>query len=363
MSHQTVRPSSLALAEFCARAPWLSTKYRASRPVTRFGNAVDRQVSVILSGADRLLAAMESGTEVASIVLPPDQELLPETAKILEWVDINYPLDTWQYYVQHRVTLRDPVTGEELSTGTPDLLCLHRTLPVLVDIDWKKSGQMWARHLPPPDNNIQQLTYLAAAWLEFSLVRKIETGKIVLACWDDRGVTPLESKDIYESQLMQIIERVKAVPSIDVEGPQPEASIGDHCDHCYNRMHCDEHLIPATALVRTGLSVPTFGEGSGGELTPQTAVQALAWLESANRLLSAAEKIRDQVKGNVDAFAMQHGPIEVGAMIYGPKETTTARGGATVATLEAEGLARLIRPGKTKVACKWWKKPENPDNK
>jgi hypothetical protein len=76
-------------------------------------------------------------------------------------------------------TLRDPVSGEEFEPGTPDLLCLHRTLPKLHVVDWKKRAQMFAGHLPAPDENPQQLYYLAAAWLEIAATRKIEEGQIV----------------------------------------------------------------------------------------------------------------------------------------------------------------------------------------
>jgi hypothetical protein len=347
-----VRPSSLHLAEHCSLAPYLSVVYPASHANTRFGSSVDAQVSAIVK-------AMSTGDYSEA---PAEEDLFTETSKIIDWLEANYPIEHWEYHVQERVELLDPETGEVLTAGTPDLLCLHRTDPVLVDVDWKKRGQMWAGHLPPPDENLQQLAYVAAAWLHFSQARKIERAKIVLACWDAKGVTPLESGDITEDRLYEIVSRIRAVPMIDLSGPRPEASVGDHCDHCYQRMHCPEHLIPATALVRMDLAVDAFREAGAGDepradkLDADTAAQALGWIEIAKRRLSAAKKMVELVEANVDAYVIQNGPVEVGEMVYGPMVVVGRRSGATVATLEEEGLQRLIRVGEQKIKCKFWKK-------
>jgi hypothetical protein len=340
-----VRPSSLQLAELCDLAPRLSTEYPESHVNTRFGSAVDAQVTTIIR-------SMVSGDTSG---LPTEEELLTETGKILEWLEANYPIEQWQYFVQEKVTLVDPETDEVLTAGTPDLICLHRTEPRFVCVDWKKRGQMWAGHLPPPDTNLQQLAYVAAFWLEVSKVRVIESAKIILACWDANGVTPQESSNILEDRLRELVERVRSVPQIDLEQPRPEASIGDHCDHCYQRMHCHAHLLPMAVVAKAGLPAP-FAEFTDQPLTVETAVKALGWLEGARRVLREAGKIADLVEGNVDAFVLQNGPVEAGEMIYGPRPVTGKRAGATVATLEDEGLQRLIRTGKSKIEAKWYKK-------
>ena len=186
-----VRCSSLHLARLCDRFPWLSVHHPASHDASRFGTAVDKQVSVVLS----CIAIGDTDN------LPTDEELLPETAIILDWLETNYPLEQWEWHVQHYVELLDPETSEVLTKGTPDLICLHRTEPRFVDVDWKKSGQMYAKHLQKPDVNDQQLAYVAAFWLAVSKTRKIESAKIILACWDESGVTPLESQPITEQRL------------------------------------------------------------------------------------------------------------------------------------------------------------------
>jgi hypothetical protein len=340
-----VRPSSLQLAELCHAAPWLSTKYPTSQAATRFGSAVDIQVTTILR-------CMVSGNMAE---LPTEEELMPETAKILEWLEANYPIEQWCYWVQEKVTLLDPETGEVLTAGTPDLICLHRTEPRFVCVDWKKIHQFWAGHLAKPDENMQQLAYVAAFWLKIASSRAITSAKIVLACWDATGVTPMESQEILEDRLREVVERIRAIPMVDVDGQQPEAAVGEHCDHCYQRLHCHAHLLPMVVVTKAGLPA-AFAEFTDQPLTVETAVKALGWLEGARRVLREAGKIADLVEGNVDAFVLQNGPVEAGEMIYGPRPVTGKRAGATVATLEAEGLQRLIRPGKAKIEAKWYKK-------
>ena len=348
-----VRPSSLALARICKRAPWLSVKYPASHDVTRFGSAVDKQVSVVLSCI--------SVGDMAN--LPTEEDLLPETAKILDWLERNYPIEQWIWHIQEKVALYDPETGELLTDGTPDLVCLHRTEPVFVVIDWKKSGQMYSGHLQKPDENDQQLAYLTAFWLAIVATRKIERAKIILACFDDRGVTPLESGTpekpwITEDRLTAVVEAIRAVPPVDVDGQQPVAAVGEHCLHCWTRMHCSEHLLPVAVATQAGLPAP-FAEFTDAPMAVETAVKALSWLESAKRVLSEAKKIVELVEENVDTFVMQNGPVTVEAMTYGPVLAKGKRAGATVKTLEAEGLTRLIRQGDDKVTCKWYKAPKN----
>ena len=343
-----VRPSSLQNAELCALAPRLSIEYPTSLVETRFGNVVDRQVSVILS-----CLQMEDFGD-----LPSEEDILPETRKLLEWLEANYPRAQWVYFIQTRVELLDPETGELLTGGTPDLVCLHRTESTFVVIDWKKKGQFWAGHLAPPDTNLQQLAYVAGYWLRFANEgRKIEEAHIVLACWDIKGVTALPNKEpLTDQRLWTVVDRIRKVPRIDLSAPRPEASVGEHCLHCYQRMHCHAHLLPPSVVTQAGLPAP-FAEFVNQQLTVETTVKALGWLEKADNLLKDAKRIRDLVEGNIDAFVTQNGPVEVGEMMYGPQPVKGKRGGATIKTLEAEGLQRLIRAPTEKIEPRWYKKP------
>jgi len=342
-----VRCSSIHLARLCDRFPWLSVRHPASHDASRFGTAVDKQVSLVLS----CIAAGNTAD------LPSDEELLPETSIILDWVEKNYPLEVWEWHVQHHVQLVDPESGEILTEGTPDLLFLHRTEPRFEDVDMKSEGQMFAGYLQKPDENDQQLSYVTAYWLEVSKTRKIESAKIILACWGLRGVKPLESQPITEQRLSEVIETIRAIPPVDPDAPQPEASVGSHCLHCWQRGHCDEHLLPLAVVTKAGLPVP-YAEFVGGDLTAETTVKALTWLEGAKRILSEAKKIVDLVEGNADAFVTQNGAVTVGELMYGPQEVKGRKAGATVATLTKEGLTRLIREGETKVKCKFYPAPK-----
>jgi hypothetical protein len=283
-------------------------------------------------------------------------DIFPETELIIAWLGDNFPSTEWEYYAQMRVELLDPESGEMLTTGTPDLLCVHRTEPRISIVDYKKRGQMFSGHLPPPTENLQQLAYLAAAWLKLSKKRSIRQGDITLCCWDDRGITAPKSDPINEDDLWGIINTIRAIPPMDLS-VQPEASIGEHCDHCWARMHCDAHLLPLAVVTKAGLPEP-FAEFTEQPLTAETAAKALAWLDGADRVLREAGKIRDLVESNVHAFATQNGPVVVGELAYGPQPTKPKRLGATVATLEKEGLQRLIRMGESKIKCKWYPAPK-----
>jgi hypothetical protein len=336
------------MAKNCQLSPYLSVKYPTSHANTRFGSAVDQQVSVVLS-------CMVVGDKDN---LPTEEQMLPETEVILDWLTNNYPLDQWLWYVQETVELRDPETDEVIAKGTPDLICLHRTRPVFACVDWKKRGQTFAGHLAAPDENLQQLTYVTAFWLKTCKERSIESAKIILAAWDETGVYPIESQDVTEAKLTVVVEQIRAIPPVDLDAPAPEASIGDHCNHCYQRMKCHAHLLPPAVVAKAGLPAP-FAEFATEIMTADTAVKALGWLENAKQVLSSAKKIYELVEGNVDAFVTQNGPVVVGAMAYGPRPVNGKRQGATVKTLEAEGLQRLIRPGKDSTTCKWYKAERN----
>jgi hypothetical protein len=129
--------------------------------------------------------------------------------------------------------------------------------------------------------------------------------------------------------------------------------VGKHCEHCWQRLHCDEHLLPGAIAVKAGLPAP-YAEFVGGELTAEVTIRALKWLEEAESMHAKIGAIINLVRGNADAHVTQNGPVRVGELLYGPRPTNGARSGATVATLEKEGLQRLIRPAKAGTKCKWY---------
>jgi hypothetical protein len=331
-----VRPSSYAIAELCGLAPYLSTKHPESTARTAHGSAVDGQVS-------RALAAGE-------LVMKPGEELLPESEQILKWVRATFVADA-EFFVQRRVELHDPATGELVTAGTPDLLVLLRHQRRIVVVDWKSIGQMWAGHLPPPRQNMQQLIYGVAACLQLSadLGIEIDSFKIYLACFDKDGVRPQMSDEIPQDEWWEILDRVKAVPLVDLDAPAPEASRGDHCVHCYQRHHCPAYLLPEKPDMPVAL-VPFSHEG---ELTPDVAAAGLAWLDLADMAIKRAKELRDMVEESINAFTVQHGPIVVGDRQYGPKERRGSRRGPTLAELEAGGHADMIKPPKVSITYDW----------
>lgn len=352
-----VRPSGAERAEYCPRVPYLAAKFPASRNNTRMGSLVDGQVTFVL----------KHGLEA---FLGTGEELSEEAGKILEWLEANYPAAEWRYFVQEKVELVDPETEKVLTAGTPDLVCFQASTGFLVVIDWKSKGQMWAGHLTPPERNLQQLIYLSAYWLKLSMEHAITIGKIVLACWDVNGVTPQETPEpIGPDVIMGVVARMRKMPEVDPTGPEPEAAVGEHCQHCYQRMHCTEHLLPAGALILKGpeaQEMPVFlkamvaSDGlrdqkrDGAMLDAGSTVQALAWVERARQVIREATKIVDLVEENCDAFVTTNGPVESAGQCYGPVPVKGRQLGATVATLKQEGLSRLIRAGKDSVKCKWY---------
>jgi hypothetical protein len=332
-----VRPSSFHLAKKCKRAPWLSTKFPEGNTATEAGLKPDAQVSRGLQSDEGL-------------VLWEGEELLPETEQILKWVRRTFLADA-EFFVQRRVELRDPSTGELLTAGTPDLVVLLRDQRRIVIVDWKSIGQMWAGHLPPPDQNMQQLIYGVAASLELSaeLGVEIDSFKVYLACFDKDGVREQASGEKHQQDWWDIIDQVKAMPLVDLDAPEPEAFRGDHCVHCYQRHHCSAYLLPE----RPDMPVALVPFAQPGELTPDAAAAGLAWLDLADMAIKRAKELRDIVEDNINAFTALHGPVVVGDRQYGPREKRGSRRGPTLGELEAGGHADMIKPPKVSIVYDW----------
>lgn len=324
-----VRPSSLQMAEVCARAPWLGQKYREENENMRHGSAIDTDVSIELLGGGE--AQTKEGSALAA------------------WVRERFPGEV-EFFVQRKLRLLDPVSGELITEGTADLLVRHavggrRRLSV---VDWKTKGQLYAGYLEPPDNNLQQMAYAVAGGMEF----EVDEIHIILACFDARGVTPIEGTVLEGEKWWPLIDRIKAVPHVNLDEPEPVATKGRHCDSCYQKQHCSAYLMPAMAAAPVEL-VP-FMEGGGG-LTPATALAGLEWLEAADDLIARAKKVRDVVEKQLSTFATLHGPLRRGDQEWGPIPTNGKRSGPSVGELEEMGLSNLIKPGKPGVKFDWKK--------
>jgi len=322
-----VRPSSQHLAEKCKRAPYLSAKFVEKDARTEHGTSVDGEATAALTG----------GPEPASI----------EGRKIMEWLRKTFPAEA-EYFVQRKVRLLDPVTGELLTEGTPDLVVLIRSLNKIFVVDWKTIGQWFAGHLPAPDENPQQFSYMVAAGMELGATE----GQIILALFDDRGVDPKPSKVYPAEAWWPHIERVRAIEPIDLDGPEPEATKGEHCGSCYQKHHCSAYLLPAIKDVPVALE-PFIGEGRA--LTQEEAVAALAWVVRAEEAVKVAGKVIGQVVKQLETYATLNGPIRDGDREWGPSAKTGNRRGPSVKELEELGLTQLIKPGKAGIEFDWKK--------
>lgn len=322
-----IRPSSLQLAEKCQRSPWLANRYPEEDDTTRRGSSVDADIS----GA--LMAGREPETTAGKL--------------LIAWLRTRFS-EAAQFWVQRKVSMFDPISGELITEGTPDLIVVDGKRVYIVD--WKTKGQMWAGHLKAPDDNLQQQAYLVAAGMELGA----DDGQIILACFDDKSVMPIEGHVLPGEAWWPLIDRIKAVPPVDFDGPQPMAIKGEHCDSCWQKQHCSAYLLPAMQEMPTAL-VP-FSEGKGElALTLEQAKEGLAWLEQADEAISRAEKVRKIVRGQLETFATNHGPIEHEGKVWGPIPASGKRRGPTLDELEELGLKNLIKQGEPGVKFDWKK--------
>lgn len=321
------RPSSAQIAEACARSAWLSHHYPEENAATAHGLNVDELVSVALDG----------GSE------PPSTQI--EACALVAWARREFPKDS-RFHVKRKVVLLDPVTDEEITAGTPDLLVVYTTpqgRTRLVVVDWKTIGQFYSGHLAEPDDNLQQLIYMVAAGLELA----VDEAQIILVCFDAAKLKVLEGQVHEPDAWWAFLDRIKAIPPIDMNGPQPIASKGEHCDRCWSKLHCSAYLAPAfdaeDVEIPNGLQPLVEGMGQR-DLSEEGAQHALEWLVGAREVMKRAEKLTKIVESQLETYARTRGPIRLGDRVWGAQPTNGQRKGATVAELEARGLLDLIKP-------------------
>lgn len=321
------RPSGMKTAELCALSPWLSHRHQTINAEIGAGVGVDAEVTTRLRGGPepRCLAAME----------------------IVAWVERRFP--GWNLEPQRLVKLVDQEMGELLTEGTTDLLAsavVSRALgqdsvhALEVHVaDWKKKGQLFAGYIEHPDEHPQQLAYGLGAALEMDAAA-FQVHHVFFNGPDDDNIEVRSSKRYEAADFPALLERFRAMPDVDLEGPEPPATEGAHCNTCWQQRWCSARLLPPAA---TALEPFT----RAGELTHDRLPEAIAVLEkfdAATKLLS--KKAWAQVEGLVQL----HGPVRIGDREYGFFEKEGNRRGATVAELEAAGLHKLIKPGEKKTA-------------
>jgi len=323
------RPSSLELSLHCTRAPWLDARFLERTEAAQAGSSVDSEISTAIATGDLPIGASQAARHCWDW-----------------WRSLGGVEGLAEVHVQGLISLTDPEDGSELTRGTPDLWCIEQDNSILV-VDWKKAEQWRAGLLPPVNQNPQLLSYLASLMLSRRAVR----GRVVVVPWDDDGVYPQWSKTFTAADVLEIIDMVKSAPEVDPAGPEPQATMGDHCFRCYRRRHCSAYLLPAADPMPKALAPLS----APGELARADAVAALVWMAEAKAALKRGQDLVDQVDDVLRAHALQCGPIVDGSKKWGPTPTKGRRSGPSVEELEQSGRSELIKIGKPGVRFGWTK--------
>lgn len=175
-------------------------------------------------------------------------------------------------------------------------------------VDWKTGAE---NNVPPPAKNWQLRAGAVLAALHTGATRVIPA-----ICFVDDGEgrwdigAPIEQDELTEIQnrLALNLQEIERDAAAYLEGIGPRAVTGSHCEHCPARPGCPAHVAEARAMVTDyaarDLSVP---------LSEKEAAHLAA-------MLPTAEKVLDQVKKAVRAYAVEHGPIALAdGRVYGPQ--------------------------------------------
>jgi hypothetical protein len=306
-----IRPSSLQIAEVCDLAPVLAEEFPGTSRDIDYGHAVDQQACrELLTGA---------------------RAENPDAHACAWWIGEHLR----NIQVQVPVELHDPVTGELLSRGTPDVVGDDVRDDVLTVVDMKKRDQWFAGYLAPADSNLQLHAYALAEMQ----ARGRDRYRLCLLLFGEGAVEPAWSSSTFEVQdSLPILDRIRAICRRPREhGIRPKGVSGPHCMGCFQRRHCPHWMLPATA--------------AGSELAPLAKPGGLT-RENAERVLLAwmqARELCEQVKAALEEFATRDGAIRVGEdKEWGP-QVVRGRRSVSVKDLEEAGLDQFIRKGEPSV--------------
>lgn len=298
-------------------APALALQYPEGNEATEDGQSVDRQIT----------AAIRTG-----------EATTPISQAALAWVRRLFGGDT-ELHVQRKVQLTHAWTGALITEGTPDLFGMVGNR--LIVVDWKAEGQVFQGYVPPPDENLQLLTYAVAAALELGAE---ELQVIVAPFGDDELGTPIEGRVWPSDQWDSVIEQVVAIQ--ERANLPPVATTGRHCRACWQKKHCPAFILPAHEGPETALAPFTV---PGALADPVRAVRVLEQFEKASKI--AIETAWERIEAHV----RQHGPIRDGNEELAIIPTKGRQSGASVAELKAAGLTNMIKQGKPGEKLDWRK--------
>jgi hypothetical protein len=307
-----IRPSLADRAELCGHVVELAERHPESNPAVERGNAVDREFS----------AAVKRGE------VPAD----PDAQAAVEWIRSEFGADR-TIWVQEKVALFDPASGELLTEGTPDVQVLQEGPggAGLTTVDLKKREQYVAGLLRDPDDGLQCHGY--------SVARGLTTGaqryRNVLLLFGDGEVEAVSSRWYPRDEWGAVIDRYRVLATKD-RTPSP----GAHCAGCYSRWYCEAYRARA-ALAAT--------------LLPETTDVAHLTDEQAGELVlraSLVEEAAKLAKKIAKAHVANGGQVLAGGKRWLPVVVTGHKTG-DVKALEAAGLGQYVRQGAPFEQWRW----------
>lgn len=236
-------------------------------------------------------------------------------------------------FVQERIAVHDPDSGEVLTEGTPDIVKLSGSTVIVVDL--KKREQWFAGRLLEPNRNLQ----LHAYGLAWALRLGASSYKLGLLLFGDSDASFVWSEDFRKTQCNVYLDRIRRINESDARrdpARRPRPHAGPHCVQCYSRLHCPAWLLPVVEGENSALKVLS----SPGGLSRDNAGQALT-------AVMALEEAAERARALLREFVHQTGePIAVGDREWGPVTIPGRKSGPSVAELEKAGLSHLVKQGR-----------------
>lgn len=305
-----IRPSRLQLAEKCGLSARLAEQFPGSSPAGELGIELHRQIAEGLLSGGKIVPS-HAGAEAA-------------VCKILD----SYSCDS---FVECALTLFDR-QGEEITTGTADLVIYPDTGPVLV-ID-HKTGR--PENVPYIGDNLQLHTYGRAAAERCG--RDSYTVQIMFVGDTDANVGKAQTVVLDSDEGREYLRRIVAAanaPSVANRGP--------HCGKCYQQQHCYAFMSDATAEHELlAITRP-------GGLTPATAARAVRIYEALKKMTAMADE-------RLKNYANTVGPIVDGDYQWGPADRAGRETGPSAIELRKLGLGKLVRRGSPYTYFTWTKR-------
>jgi hypothetical protein len=296
------RMSALDVSRYCPAAGRLSEQYGAG-VAAAVGRAFHARIAKDPTWEDmvaRLPDAQRS--EVLALYAPPDVLSIP-----VGYGTVNVPMADAEHELEVTIDVGDLVPVQ--CVGHLDLAWHVDDLAVVVDLKRTR----WACPEGPASLQLQ------AYGLAYAL--RHECSLYVPAIWDctEGELLPGKVTKVEEGPFGAIESA-----ALNTEG---EAVTGDHCRHCYARMHCPEYILPGA------LATTTLGPAATGAIqSNEDALRCLRVKESMDDLSKVVEK-------NLKVWCERNGGIvdEKAGKVWRPT-TTNGRLGFSKEAAIADGV-------------------------